>query len=204
MAIQYKEKNELERALRLLSLLQPYKVKKEKISENIKKNFLKELSNYSYYIPENLTAVEIPGKDKKRILNLILNCKLLLNIQRNSYLEILSMENSILEKIELDLDCIETATINSVILMYCENDYKRGMNLVIKIGRIFEKNNEFLKFSSIAKMILYPTIYEVTNNPSLSESSFKSLNKELQNPLTLFDQLELQRDVISLLWFFLF
>lgn len=124
------------------------------------------------------------------------------------------MERKVLEILErdsIDNESIDISTLQGVIDLYLAHDYKRGMNLVINIGKIFHKKVYFNhhtqqkqqcwnKFEPIAKVILSPTTYEVTSNQTLSESAYSSLNKILSNAASIFDQFALQRDVICSLW----
>lgn len=49
-------------------------------------------------------------------------------------------------------------------------------------------------------MILSPTTFEVSSNPSLQESAYRTLQKILNNAENIISQISLQRDVICALW----
>lgn len=121
-------------------------------------------------------------------------------VQRNEFNEVSMMERKMLDLLERDINCMETSTLMGVINLYLSHDYKRGMNFVISVGKIFYEKKYFQAFEPIARMILDPTTYEVSHNPTLSESAYRNLNKILANAEHIFAQLALQRDVICSLW----
>ena len=156
-----------------------------------------------YFIPPNLETnknIKFIDDQVMRITNLMLNCQILKNIQRNSFIEIHTMEKEIISRIKSDIQCIEITTIKVIIQLYLQNDYKKGMNLVIEIGKIFFEKDSYKEFQEIVQIILFPTVFEVTKNPTLSESAYKNFNKKLEDANEIFEQIELQRDIISSLW----
>jgi hypothetical protein len=157
----------------------------------------------SYFIPPNLETnknIKFVDDQIKRITNLMLNCQILINIQRNSFTEIFSMEKEIISRMKSEITCIEITTIKEIIQLYLQNDYKKGMNLVVEIGKIYFEKDLMKDLFGIFQHILYPTVFEVTKNPTLSESAYKNFNKRLENSNEIFEQIELQRDIISSLW----
>ncbi|KAL0477255.1 tssc1 [Acrasis kona] len=201
MAKKYKEQNKLDKALRLLELC-----KEKSLNKSTKKTFnpnvfKKELDDYSYYIPPNLESVKkVDERLRKGVDNLILNCQILRFTQRNDFQAVNLLETKLLELMRQDVSCIEIDTIKDVILLYQSHDYKKAMSLVISLGHIFQLKNEFAKFDPIAKLILSPTIFEVSTNTNLQESAYRTLQKILSNSDNIISQIVLQRDVISALW----
>eukprot|EP01080_Neovahlkampfia_damariscottae_P012659 gene12659-6559_t len=203
MTEKYKKEQELEKGLRLLSLCKPMELSTSRISANHRIRFKKEIKDLSYFIPPNLETnknIKFIDDQINRVTNLMLNCQILKNIQRNSFIEIYGMEKEIISRIQGNIECIEITTIKEIIKLYLQNDYKKGMNIVIDIGKIFFEKDSYKEFQEIFQIILNPTVYEVTKNPTLSESAYKNFNKRLENPNDIFEQIELQRDVISSLW----
>ncbi len=166
-----------------------------------KVRFRKELSDYSYYIPPNLESVKkVDEKLRKNVDNLILNCQILRFVQRNDFHAVTVLETKLLELLRQDINCIEIETIKDVIQLYLSHEYKKGMTLVIRLGTIFQQKNEFSRFDAISKLILSPTTFEVSSNPNLQESAYRTLQKCLANAENIISQISLQRDVICALW----
>ena len=99
--------------------------------------------------------------------------------------------SKLLDILEKDITCIEPNTLKGVVDLYLSNDYVKGMNFVITIGRVFDRK-DFAKFEPVAKHVLSPTIYEVQTS-TLRDSAFRNLNKTMQNATFIFFQLGLQR-----------
>lgn len=193
------KKKDLKKALKLLDLCKTKVLSSSKINSNGKNRFKEEIKDVTYFIPQNLNT-NITKEKKTKINNLMLNCQILSYIQNNSFNEISAMENQIIERIDQSAENIDISTLKEVINIYLLNDYKRGINFAIGIGKIYKRQQIYEKFQDISKMILSPTTFEVTINPSLSESAFKQLSKKLEDSEYIFSQFSLLRDVICSLW----
>lgn len=203
IATKLKEQNKLEKALKLLDLCKVRTVSENVKSNNPKARFKKELEDFSYYIPPNISILKYKKPDEKRIEDLVLNCKILRFVQKNEFMEIAALEKKVTELIKTDSQRIEISTIKDVINLYLAHDYRRGMTLAIDIAEIFRKDGEkFTEYMNIVKEVLSPTIFEVTHNQALRESGYRSLAKAFQNQDYIIEQLKLQRDVFCALWEF--
>ena len=198
LAIKLKEQNKLEKALKLLDLCKVRVMPSIDKTNNPKARFKKELEDFSYFIPPNISYSQNKRPDEKRIDDLVLNCKILRFVQRNEFTEILSLEKKLLDLLKNDNQRIEMTTIKDVISLYLANDYRRGMSLAIDIANILKDPTG--EYQNILKGILSPTIFEVSHNQALRESGYRSLAKAFQNQEYIIEQLQLQRDVVCALW----
>jgi len=208
LAKKHRADNNLEKALRLLEFCKERHLPQMKAYHNAFFNstesiarFKKELRDYSYYLPPKVRGMdEIPLDMIKEIDHLTLNYQILRFVQRKEFSHVLALEEKMLQILGQDITCIEVSTLQDVIDLYVCNDYRKGMTLVVLIGKVFSQANSWTMFEPIAKKTLSPTIFEVSNNPSLRENAYRVLQKNLSNADFILSQVELQREVIASLW----
>lgn len=75
----------------------------------------------------------------RQVDNLILNCQILLCVQRNEYRDIVQLETRLFNLLQQDIACIEISTLQDLTNLYLSYDYHRGMTLVINLASIFIK-----------------------------------------------------------------
>lgn len=179
----YKSQNRLDRAIRLLELVQEKTLSRARRSDDQKKRFLRELNDFAYFIPPNFPAeyIKVPDERIREVDNLVLNCQILLYVQRNDFKGLVKLEKQIIELLEQDMRCIEVSTLQEVADLYLAHDYGLGMTFLIKVCSLYKQNHEFAYVESVPRRFLSPTTFEAQQNPSLQESAYRSLTKVCVN-----------------------
>jgi len=209
-ALNLKEKGDLDGALDLLSLsvpLDPYNLRTPISETDPIDRFHKEVKEFSYLIPRQYldycwksTERRAVEKLEKNLSNQTLNYRILKLVKQKDFKEIHKIEKQVVNKMQEDLHCIEVDTLSDVIDLFLAFNYVEGMEFAKRMSRFYKDNSSFEDFIPVAKRILSPHVFEVSENPSLRATNAKHLQELWKDFAFIMNQLELQKKVISSLW----